>query len=61
MELERAAEQEYRPHMLQASQEKVEEEAKSRQGQVPQCMHCGRALRDGRHAACRELVGFPRF
>jgi hypothetical protein len=44
MELERAVEQEYRPQMLQTLQEKVEEEAKSRQGQVPQCVHCGQAM-----------------
>jgi hypothetical protein len=44
MELEREVEQEYRPQMLAALQEKVEEEAKARQGQVPRCVHCGQAM-----------------
>jgi hypothetical protein len=45
MELEREVEQQYRPQMLHALQAKVEEEAKLRQGQVPRCVHCGRAMR----------------
>ena len=45
MELEREVEQEYRPRMLQTLQAKVEEEAKLRQGQAPQCVHCGQAMR----------------
>src|ERR1700723_1141911 len=44
MELERAVDEEYRPQMLQALQVKVEEEAKSIQGQVPRCVHCGQAM-----------------
>jgi hypothetical protein len=44
MELERAVDEEYRPQMLHALQVKVEEEAKSIQGQVPRCVHCGQAM-----------------
>ena len=58
MELEREVEQEYGPWMLQTLQAKVEEEAKLRQGQVPQCVHCGQAMR---YHDTRKVSWWARF
>jgi hypothetical protein len=44
MELEREVEQEYRPQMLAALHGKIEREAELLQEQVPECVHCGRAM-----------------
>jgi len=45
MELEREVEQEYRPQMRVALQQKVEAVAESLRSQTPQCARCGRAMR----------------
>ena len=45
MELEREVEQAYRPLMLQALVERVRAEAAEIESQVPQCIHCGQAMK----------------
>lgn len=45
MELEREVEQEYRPQMLQALQQKVDAVADSLRSQVPHCVHCQQAMK----------------
>jgi len=45
MELERDVEQEYRPQMLQALEQKVQAEALMIEGQSSQCPHCGPVLK----------------
>src|SRR5437899_12560247 len=44
--------------MVQTLQAKVEEEAKSRQGQVWQCVHCGQAMR---YHDTRKVSWWARF
>lgn len=59
MELERDVERQYRPQMLLALQAKVEEEAKSIAGQVPQCARCGQTMsyHDSRKVSWWALFG----
>ena len=45
MELEREVEQDYRPQMLQALQEKVQVQARTIESQAPQCRHCKQAMK----------------
>lgn len=45
MEMEREVEQQYRPQMLQALQQKIEQETELIEGQAPECVRCGRAMR----------------
>jgi hypothetical protein len=45
MELEREVEQEYRPQMLKALEQKVQAEALTIEGQAPPCPHCGLAMK----------------
>jgi hypothetical protein len=45
MELEREVEQEYRPQMLKALQQKVQAEALTIEDQAPRCPRCGQALK----------------
>jgi len=49
--LERAVEDEYRPRMLDALQEKVNAVAESVQVAAPLCARCGQPMRRQRHAA----------
>jgi hypothetical protein len=44
MELEREVEQQYRSQMLQALQQKIEQEAVLIESQAPECSRCGRAM-----------------
>src|SRR5215469_18229672 len=44
MELEREVEQQYRWQMLQALQQKIEQEAVLIESQAPECRRCGRAM-----------------
>ena len=45
MELEREVEQEYRPQMLKALEQKVQAEALTVEGQAPQCPQCGESMK----------------